>query len=152
MVPAETNAAPRSMVLAAVLSLLLLPPAVAMDEAEGIVGDMLVANVQMELNDYGYDAGPEDGVLGLVTVSAIRHFQADQGLPVTGRIDDTLLAHVADPRKGMRPGSGRGRAVVNRRVEEGSGADSHNLDLWMERNFQRTVGAFGLVRDGHPKD
>src|SRR3546814_20390429 len=74
--------------LAAVLSLLLLPPAVAMDEADGIDGDMLVANVQMELNDYGYDAGPEDGVLGLVTVSAICHFQADQGLPVTGRTDE----------------------------------------------------------------
>src|SRR3546814_19134897 len=89
--------------LAAVLSLLLLPPAVAMDEADGIDGDMLVANEQMELNDYGYDAGPEDGVLGLVTVSAIRHFQAEPGLPVNGRIHDGLLA---PRREGRRLGKG----------------------------------------------
>src|SRR3546814_18686876 len=89
------------------------------DVCSADLGDMLVANVQMELNDYGYDAGPEDGVLGLVTVSSIRHFQADQGLPVTGRIDDGLLAHVADPRTGMRPGSTRERAALNgRRLDE----------------------------------
>src|SRR3546814_1117971 len=116
------------------------------DVCSADLGDMLVANVQMELNDYGYDAGPEDGVLGLVTVSAIRHFQADQGLPVTGRIDDGLLAHVADPRKGMRPGSSRERAAVNRRVEEGSGTDSHHLDL---RSEEHTSELQSLMRNSY---
>jgi Putative peptidoglycan binding domain len=47
--------------------------------------------VEAELARRGYYRGPSDGVLGPETRSAIRSFQARNGLPVTGRIDDDLF-------------------------------------------------------------
>lgn len=53
-----------------------------------------VAAVQEMLNNLGYDAGPNDGLMGPKTRGAIREFQTDAGLPVTGRIDSELLAQL----------------------------------------------------------
>jgi Putative peptidoglycan binding domain len=47
--------------------------------------------VQDSLARRGYYAGPVDGVVGSGTRSAIREFQRDNGLPVTGRIDSQLV-------------------------------------------------------------
>src|SRR5690606_23996602 len=52
----------------------------------------LVRSIQDELNRRGYDAGPADGVLGPKTRSAIRAYQSDAGLPVTGDPSESLLA------------------------------------------------------------
>ncbi|MEX1107711.1 MAG: peptidoglycan-binding protein [Dongiaceae bacterium] len=54
----------------------------------------LVLAVQTRLNDLGYNAGPEDGVFGPTTRGAVRTFQNDNGLPVTGEISDSLLKSV----------------------------------------------------------
>lgn len=51
----------------------------------------VVADVQVALNRRGYGAGPADGVIGYRTRSAIRAYQADRGLYVTGTINDPLL-------------------------------------------------------------
>lgn len=51
----------------------------------------LAARVQDALNDRGYNAGPEDGVIGPRTRDAISDYQADRGLNVTGRIDTALV-------------------------------------------------------------
>ena len=53
-----------------------------------------VAAVQEMLNNLGYDAGPNDGLMGPKTRGAIREFQTDAGLPVTGRIDSELVAQL----------------------------------------------------------
>lgn len=42
---------------------------------------------QDRLNELGYDAGTADGKMGARTVQALRQFQQDYGLPVTGRLD-----------------------------------------------------------------
>ena len=47
--------------------------------------------VQDSLARRGYYDGPVDGVVGSGTRSAIREFQRDNGLPVTGRIDSQLV-------------------------------------------------------------
>jgi Putative peptidoglycan binding domain/ABC transporter len=47
--------------------------------------------VQSELSKRGYYQGPIDGVIGAGSRHAIRGFQTDQGLPVTGSIDSKLL-------------------------------------------------------------
>ena len=47
--------------------------------------------VQGALAQRGYYDGQIDGVLGPGTRSAIREFQRDNGLPVTGRIDSQLV-------------------------------------------------------------
>ncbi len=53
-----------------------------------------VKQAQQQLKTLGYDPGPADGVMGQKTVNAVRCFQLDRGLPVTGRLDrataDTL--------------------------------------------------------------
>jgi len=52
----------------------------------------MVLRAQIALNARGYDAGPADGVLGNRTRNAIRLFQGDNQVPVTGRLDgDTLV-------------------------------------------------------------
>ncbi len=46
-----------------------------------------IMEVQRELNQKGYNAGPADGLMGTRTRGALRQFQRDSNLPVTGRID-----------------------------------------------------------------
>lgn len=51
----------------------------------------LAVDVQRELRRRGYYHGPIDGDVGPGTRNAIRNYQDDRGLPVTGRIDRYLL-------------------------------------------------------------
>lgn len=55
-------------------------------------GSHLVAHVQEKLRGYGYYRGPVDGLSGSGTRSAIRSYQVDRGIQVTGRIDQELLS------------------------------------------------------------
>jgi len=48
--------------------------------------------VQSELRKRGYYQGPIDGVIGAGSRRAIRSFQTDQRLPITGSIDRKLLS------------------------------------------------------------
>ena len=51
-----------------------------------------VRRVQTELDRLGYNPGPVDGALGLKTTSAIKRYQRNNGLNLTGLVDDDLLA------------------------------------------------------------
>ena len=51
----------------------------------------LAMSVQTKLTDDGYYHGQIDGVLGSGSLEAIRQFQSDHGLAVTGKIDPNLL-------------------------------------------------------------
>jgi hypothetical protein len=51
----------------------------------------LAVMVQTELARRGYYRGLINGVIGPVSRMAIREFQAAEGLPITGRIDERLL-------------------------------------------------------------
>jgi peptidoglycan hydrolase-like protein with peptidoglycan-binding domain len=53
-----------------------------------------IAAVQRALNDLGYSAGPEDGLMGSKTRSAIRAYQIDNGLPVSGQPSRSLHEHL----------------------------------------------------------
>lgn len=46
-----------------------------------------IENIQLRLEDLGYDIGDVDGLLGPKTRAALRAFQADRGLPITGLPD-----------------------------------------------------------------
>jgi photosystem II stability/assembly factor-like uncharacterized protein len=50
-----------------------------------------VKRAQEALNLAGYQLGTPDGVAGTRTVAAIRKFQADKGIPVTGTVDAATL-------------------------------------------------------------
>lgn len=55
------------------------------------VGSSLTLSVQEQLIERGYGVGRVDGVAGPETIQAVRQFQKDAGLPVTGVIDGLLL-------------------------------------------------------------
>lgn len=55
-----------------------------------------ITEIQQALNQLGYEAGPADGFMGGKTRSAIRSYQADQGLAVTGQASPALLEDLQD--------------------------------------------------------
>jgi hypothetical protein len=72
----------------------------------------LVRDAQIALRDAGYDPGRIDGVMGSRTRAALREFQASQGLPQTGRLDETtqqqlLAANMPEPSRRSGIGSAR---------------------------------------------
>ena len=52
----------------------------------------VIARVQAELQRLGYDPGAVDGDFGPATREAVLDFQQDNGLPVTGEIDEDTLS------------------------------------------------------------
>src|SRR5216683_765873 len=61
-----------------------------------------VRRAQQALNTAGYNVGAPDGRSGILTTKALRKFQVDNHLPVTGKFDAVTLAalHVATPAEG----------------------------------------------------
>ena len=55
-------------------------------------GSSIVQQVQRRLTVRGYPSGYADGVIGPATRRAIADYQRDNGLSVTGRINESLLA------------------------------------------------------------
>lgn len=53
--------------------------------------DDMIRRAQEALNAAGYNVGTPDGAAGTRTVSAIRGFQADRGIPISGTLDDATL-------------------------------------------------------------
>lgn len=51
----------------------------------------MVRRAQEALNAAGYNVGAPDGHAGTRTVSAIRGYQADRGIPISGKLDDATL-------------------------------------------------------------
>ncbi len=77
-------------------------PADTVDEADpAMAGDVALSEEQVialqdTLKDLGYFFGPSDGRKGPRTRTALRNFQRDQGLSVSGSFDDATLARIAD--------------------------------------------------------
>jgi hypothetical protein len=69
-----------------------------------------VLQAQALLNQQGFDAGTEDGLMGRRTEAAIKAYQKSAGLTVDGRVSDALLAaltarrEVAAPAQPASPG------------------------------------------------
>ncbi|MBB4123152.1 peptidoglycan-binding protein [Martelella radicis] len=53
--------------------------------------EAIIRDIQSILNERGYDAGPEDGLLGARTDAAIKAFQAKNGLVADGAITPALV-------------------------------------------------------------
>ena len=72
-----------------------------------------ILNVQAQLRQRGYKVDSLTGVLDTQTMAAIRTFQSDNGLPMTGQIDQQLVALLSQggtmPQGGGTP-TGQGSA------------------------------------------
>lgn len=53
--------------------------------------DPFVEQAQKRLAELGYDAGMADGKMGQKTIEAIKKFQQEQGLTVTGKLDEETI-------------------------------------------------------------
>ena len=63
-----------------------------------------VRSAQQRLKDDGYYSGPVDGLLGPTTVAALRAYQRDHRLTVTGRLDQATVSSLAsETRTGAVP-------------------------------------------------
>ena len=56
-----------------------------------LLPDEVIANVQIALQDAGYYAGPVTGSLNVDTRAALANYQRDQGLFITGAIDEPTI-------------------------------------------------------------
>ncbi len=75
-------------------------------QPDGVVRDQLRI-LQQELAARGYEVGAIDGVLGERTRAAIRAYQRDKGLPVTGKATRALVAQLQTaPQAERRPPAG----------------------------------------------
>ncbi|MDF2097375.1 peptidoglycan-binding domain-containing protein [Aquibaculum arenosum] len=76
--------------------------AVGAQSASGEIGLIQLAqsrnvlDIQARLNRLGYQAGPEDGMMGSQTRRAIEAYQSDEGLLVTGEPSQSLLNHIEE--------------------------------------------------------
>lgn len=64
------------------------------EEASRPQADPIVLAIQQALADAAYGPVAVDGIAGRETTDAIRRFQLDQGMEVTGRIDDRLISRL----------------------------------------------------------
>lgn len=69
--------------------------------------EQVIRTVQQSLARLGYLHGPTDGALGEMTRRAIKEFEMDRGLAVSGRISGRLIAELAKE-------AGRGRVALRR--------------------------------------
>jgi len=60
--------------------------------------DPIIYEAQKKLEELGYDPGKPDGIRGRKTVTAIKEFQEDSGLPATGRLDALTQAKLSAQR------------------------------------------------------
>ena len=51
----------------------------------------LVKEAQKRLNEFGYSAGPIDGIMGAGTAKSIQEFQRDKGLVVSGKLNSVTI-------------------------------------------------------------
>lgn len=58
-----------------------------------------IENAQKTLKQQGHDPGSVDGVIGPQTIAAVRAYQKEQGLEVTGRLDASTLVKLGDSAK-----------------------------------------------------
>ncbi len=114
-----------------------------------------VREVQRQLSELGYPVGLVDGFIGSQTRMAIAHFQGQQGLQVTGTVDDGLLAalrHEVAVESGKRAQTGAEKefvvvqAVVNPVVQSRNYSDAIRFCAEDEGCRSLTDGAVAFLK------
>lgn len=92
--------------------------------------DESVRTAQVLLAKLGYGPGPADGLMGKRTVQAILDYQKAAGLPVNGKVDDDLIAHLQTGKFVKRPSrAANGAATASPKpVSDLFGADYGDIE------------------------
>jgi peptidoglycan hydrolase-like protein with peptidoglycan-binding domain len=80
----------------------------------------VIRAAQHKLDDAGYHAGTADGQMGPVTRRAVRKYQRDQSLSVTGKLDESTLSH-------LNVGGNETMATAPEDLKNGAKAAGHNI-------------------------
>ena len=90
-------------------------------EAVAPIAQQTVRAVQRELTDRGYDPGPADGNIGLLTQAAIMAYEHDQGLLLTGEPSERLLRRIilgaSTEDDGAQPGKAKDGETAERLIK-----------------------------------
>ncbi len=87
-----------------------------------------VREAQRLLNSIGLDVGPVDGVFGPRTRAAVRDYQDQSRLPVTGVIDEGLIAKLAAGESGDKPAKREEQIAARGPEEPGSSSRQEPAD------------------------
>lgn len=79
-----------------------------------------ILDAQKKLNDQGYNTGTPDGKIGPRTRAAIRKYQKDKNLTVTGKLDESTLSHL---------NVAGGKTMANAPSDIGRGAKAAGHDI-----------------------
>jgi peptidoglycan hydrolase-like protein with peptidoglycan-binding domain len=80
----------------------------------------LIRAAQQKLNNEGYKSGTADGKWGPVTAGAVRQYQQDKVLKVTGTLDESTLSH-------LNVGGGHLMATAPGDIGRGAKAAGHDI-------------------------
>ena len=100
----------------------------------------IIKAAQKKLVDKGYKAGEPTGTMNATTRAAVRKYQQDEKLKVTGRLDENTLSHLnigAGQTFGAAPGElGRGGKAAGHNIKEGH-------PIAAAKSLGKGVGRFG---------
>ena len=108
--------------------------------------DETILQTQQALVDAGYHFGEPDGKLGPATTAALKKFQTDRHLPVTGKLDAITLAALGiDSAKGANSGEG-----ANLILADAVNALVHTVDAETQQPGYLAATNTGLYRSLDP--
>lgn len=96
-------------------SRVVIPVATSVEEMPPKMRQAYVKGIQEELRAHGYRPGPADGIPGQRTRAAIRAYERDAKLPVTGEPTKEILDHLkfTQPKVKARPGPAKSNLVLD---------------------------------------
>lgn len=131
-----------SKVLSAVIALALCMPIMALAQGQGIATTKAVVQAaQRRLRALGYDPGLVDGSMGSKTISALKKFETDHGLPFTGTFDQKTLGAlgVTDPK--AAPAAASRQALSKKETERSPKGTEEERD-WDSADAKATADAY----------
>src|SRR5207247_1527069 len=108
-----------------------------------------VRRAQEALNAAGYAVGVPDGHAGTQTIAAVRRFQTDKSLPVTGSLDQITLdaLGVANDSAGLSPAVGATSSII---LTDAVNALAHTADPQTGKPGLLAATNSGLYRSYDP--
>lgn len=99
---------------------------------------MSVADIQRRLREVGYDAGPVDGMMGKSTIGALKKFQQDNNLAVTGQADAATVDRLRQQKTGVVAGPPAARTSSPSIAEDVDSSIATCLRAWGKHPFGRS--------------
>ena len=106
--------------------------------------DPLVEKAQKRLVELGYEVGTADGKLGPKTIEAIKKFQQDQGLAVTGKLDEETIKKLGVTPQAEVTATTSSPAVTS--MDEYTPVDPAELSFELKGYYGRSAIKNGIVQ------